>query len=136
MSIASAVRAAPDARASTRSAEAPAKVKTVRSWSTSECWSSSSTPAPNAVRNSAMRATSLPCETFGTASSRGATLEEQLALAHDLFAVDRDGRLEDHAVEVDRHLHIAADRRRRADGNVRGAEDLLVLEDVASQRRL
>ena len=42
----------------------------------------------------------------------------------------------DHAVEVNRDLDGAADRGRGAEGDVRGAEDLLVLEDVAGQRRL
>ena len=42
----------------------------------------------------------------------------------------------DDAVEVDRDLDGAADRRRGAEGDVAGAEDLLVLEDVAGQDRL
>ena len=45
-------------------------------------------------------------------------------------------RFEHHAVEVHRHLDFAADRRRGAEGDVGGAEDLLVLEDVAGQGRL
>ncbi len=63
-------------------------------------------------------------------------LDEQLAGADDRLAVDFDGRLEDHAVEVDRDLDGAADRRRGAEGDVGGAEDLLVLEDVAGEDRL
>ena len=62
--------------------------------------------------------------------------DEQFAVAHERLAVDLDGRLEDDAVEVDRDLDRAADRRRGAEGDVGGAEDLLVLEDVAGQDRL
>ncbi len=62
--------------------------------------------------------------------------DEQLAVADERLAVDLDGGLEDHAVEVDRHLDGAADRRRGAEGDVGGAEDLLVLEDVAGEDRL
>src|SRR4029077_19162768 len=61
---------------------------------------------------------------------------EQLAGADDLLAVDLNGWFEYHAVKVDRHLYFAADRRRGAEGDVGGAEDLLVLEDVAGQDRL
>ena len=61
---------------------------------------------------------------------------QQLAAADDRLAVDFDRRFEDHAVEVDRDLDGAADRRRGAEGDVGGAEDLLVLEDVAGQDRL
>ena len=52
------------------------------------------------------------------------------------LAVDLDRRLEDDDVEVDRDLDRAADRGRGAEGDVGGAEDLLVLEDVAGQDRL
>ncbi len=62
--------------------------------------------------------------------------DEQLAAADDRLAVDFDGRFEDDAVEVDRNLDCAADRRRGAEGDVAGTEDLLVLEDVAGQDRL
>ena len=44
--------------------------------------------------------------------------------------------VEDHAVEVDRHLTVPPIAGAGAEGDVRGAEDLLVLEDVAGQRRL
>ena len=59
-----------------------------------------------------MRVASCPSETFGTARICGGTgLDEQLAAADDLFAVDFHGRLEDHAVEVHGDLDAAADCR-------------------------
>src|SRR6478672_10822244 len=132
MSIASIAAAAP-ARSDSRSgAASPARVNTVRAWSASLWRSSGAAPSEKASSRAAIRAGSLPSETLGTASSVG-TSDEQLAVADERPSVDLHGRLEDDAVEVDWDLDRATDRRRSAEGDVRGAEDLLVLEDVAGQ---
>ena len=91
------------------------------------------TKAPRAARCGRRRA---PRRRWGRRAAVGARSDEQLAVADERLAVDLDRRLEDDAVEVDRDLDRAADRRRGAEGDVGGAEDLLVLEDVAGQDRL
>src|SRR4249920_752374 len=136
MSRISTACSAPATRASRRPGAPAASVKTVRSWSASEWRSSSVAPRAKAPCRAAMRPESRPSETLGTARSCATGSEEQLAAADDLLAVHFHGRLDDHAVEVDRDLDVAADRGRGAEGDVRGTEDLLVLEDVAGQRRL
>src|SRR3954451_16857436 len=67
---------------------------------------------------------------------RSSRSNERLATADDRLAVDFDRRIEDDAVDVDGHLDGAADRGRGTEGDVTGAEDLLVLEDVAGQQGL
>ena len=49
--------------------------------------------------------------------------------------VGLDGRLHHDDVLVDRDLDLAADARRGAEGDVAGAEDLLVLDQVAGEGR-
>src|SRR4029077_6558303 len=61
--------------------------------------------------------------------------EDESALVPHARAVDLERRLGDDAVEVDRHGHRAADRDARAERDVDAPEDLLVLEDVACERR-
>ena len=51
-------------------------------------------------------------------------------------AVERNRRPRHDRVEVDRHLHRPADSRGGAERDVAGAEDLLVLEDLAGEGRL
>src|SRR5215203_4462688 len=138
MSTVSSASSAPAVKASVRGLACPARVKTVRPWSTSVWRSSSWTPRVKARSRRERRSWSLPSETFGTAS-RGAMLgpsDEEVAVADDRLAVDLDRRLEDDAVEVHGDLHGAADRSRSAEGDMAGAEDLLVLEDVAGEDRL
>ena len=72
-------------------------------------------------RRSARRAVAVhPAQTSSSPRARSARRRPDRGLHHD-------------AVEVDRDLDLAADRRRGAEGDVGGAEDLLVLEHVAGQ---
>src|ERR1043166_5329728 len=142
MSIVSAASSAPLTSASVSRPPDPARVKTARSWSGSAWRSRSVTPPPKAASRASRRPASLPSETLGTASREaihcrlGQGSDHELAAVDDRLAVDLDGRLEQHAVEVHGNLNGAADRRRSAKGDVSGAEDLLVLEDVAGQHCL
>src|SRR6185312_4183190 len=129
MSIDSNASAAPATSDSVRPPGPPARVNTLRPGSGSVWKSSTSASRPSTSSSPAT-------ETLGTASRIGIRSDQELAAAEDRLAVDFDGRFLDHDVEVDRHLHGAADPRRGAEGDVGGAEDLLVLEDVPGQDRL
>src|SRR5690349_10272789 len=91
-------------------------------------------------------ASSRPSDTLGTASRRvmppdasptsGASrLEHEAPGVEHLRAADGEARVADEAVEVHGDAHRAADAGAGAEGDVDGAEDLLVLEDVAGQPR-
>src|SRR3982751_1701993 len=139
MSIVSSASSATAVSASVRLVPSPARVKTLRPWSASEWRSSRRAPRVKALCRRSSSPWSLPSETLGAARRDGifpSLSDEQIAAADDRLAVDFDGRFEDDAVEVNRDLDGAADRRRGAEGDVAGAEDLLVLEDVAGQDRL
>ena len=130
-------------RAGSSGASAPARVKTVRLWTASECSSSSATgSAPRQLAElrrspagvgalgdvrdgeQAVSAVGVPIRAAAPRRGRSRCRRPQtVGLHHD-------------AVEVDRHLDPAADRRRGAEGDVDGAEQLLVLEHVAGQLRL
>src|SRR5262245_23045585 len=118
MSIVSSACSAPNTSASRSGPGSPARVRTVRSWSASEGTSSRAAPREKAPRKASMRRASLPSLTLGTARSCEATSDQQLSAASDFGVADLDGRLEDHAVEVDWHLDVAADRGRGAEGDV------------------
>src|SRR6185437_13950973 len=137
MSISSAAAAAPASSDSARPPGSPARVKTLRPWSESVWKSRTRAARPNASVSRPTTSSSPAVETLGTASRSGISRsDQQLAAAEDRLAVDFDGRFLDHDVEVDGHLDRAADAGRGAEGDVGGAEDLLVLEDVSGQDRL
>src|SRR6185312_5191248 len=136
MSIDSNASSAPATSDSVRPPGPPARVNTLRPWSGSVWKSSTAAPRPNASASRPSISSSPATETLGTASRIGIRSDQELAAAEDRLAVDFDGRFLEHDVEVDGHLHGAADPRRGAEGDVGGAEDLLVLEDVAGQDRL
>ena len=58
---------------------------------------------------------------------------EQLAVVNKDLTIDFNVRFKHHTIEVNRDLHRAANCRRSTKRNVRGAEDLLILEDVSGQ---
>src|ERR1700760_3714073 len=138
MSIISAASAAPASSDSASPPASPAIAKTLRPWSVSVWKSRTRAERPNALASRSSASSSPAVETLGTASRSGivSRSDQQLAAAEDRLTVDFDGRFLDHDVEVDGDLDRAADPRRGAEGDVRGAEDLLVLEDVAGQDRL
>src|SRR5438105_14589222 len=77
-----------------------------------------------------------PSDTFGTASSVGGvtgSVEDVAAAVEDRPAVELERGVEHDHVEVDGHRHRASDARTGAEGNMDGAEDLLVLEHAAGQ---
>src|SRR6201996_7581602 len=135
---ATAASAAPASSDSPSPPASPARVKTLRPWSESVWKSRTRAERPNASASRPSVSSSPAVETLGTASRSGivSRSDQQLAAAEDRLTVDFDGRFLDHDVEVDRDLDRAADPRRGAEGDVRGAEDLLVLEDVAGEDRL
>src|ERR687897_558122 len=132
MSIRSTAARAPARRAGPRRSGRPAIVTAVRLCRVSK-WKSRSSGAPdeNASTISRRVPSRRPSEKFGTASS--IALDEQLTRTHDGRAVERDVGLHHDAIEVYGHLDSAPDRRRGAERDVDGAEDLLVLEHVAGQ---
>src|SRR6201991_936610 len=133
MSIVSAASAAPASSDSASPRASPARVKTLRAWSASVWKSRTRAERPNASASFPSASSSPAVETLGTAS-RSAIVsrsDQQLAAAEGRLTVDFDGRFLDHDVEVDGDRDLAADPRRGAEGDVRGAEDLLVLEGVA-----
>src|SRR5215211_1943186 len=133
MSMATAQAPAPRDRASPRRLTGAARVRTVRLWTGSECESSSSAPDANWAVTALTRDASRPSEKLGTERS---TSDQQLAGSHQRLAVDRHVGLGHHAVDVDRDLDGAPHRGVGAERDVRGAEDLLVLEQVAGEDRL
>src|ERR1700754_2830062 len=138
MSITSTASAAPASSDSASPPASPARVKTLRPWSVSVWKSRTRAARPNASARRPSVSSSPAVETLGTASRSGivSPSDQELAAAEDGLAVDFDGRFLDHDVEVDGDLDRAADPRRGAEGDVRGAEDLLVLEDVSGEDRL
>ena len=70
-------------------------------------------------RSSAIRTASRPSRDVGHCEERRGTVsDEQLAAADDLLPSISTVGSSDHAVEVDGNLHVAADRRRGAEGDV------------------
>ena len=138
MSMASTHARAPFTSAAASEPAGPLRVRTVRLWTASEWVSRSAAPVANAVEMASIRRSSRPSEKLGTARSMRAigALDEQLAVADDLAAVHGEGRLHHDAVEMDRHLDLAADPGRGAEGDVHGAQQLLVLEQLAAEDRL
>ena len=112
----------------------PARKKTARWWSASAERCSTSACVANAAPIASSTASSRPSETFGTATSRVMREHEAAAVEH-ARAADVERRVLDQAVEVDGHRDRAADAGARAERDVDRAEHLLVLEDVAGQRR-
>ena len=121
-----AASSAPATSASVSGPGSPARVKTVRSWSAS-VWRSSSVaprlegllqPLQTLARRCPRRRWERRAGPACSQASRCPGSDQQLAAADDRLAVDLDRRLEQHAVEVDRDLDRAADRRRGAEGDV------------------
>src|SRR5436190_1155526 len=122
---------APLIRDSPRRRGGAARVSTLRLCTGSEWTSSSSDPAANWAAMRSTRPRSRPSDTLGAASSTRS--DEELAGAHQCPAVELEGGLDDDAVDVDRDLNGPADPRRRTEGDVDGAQDLLRLDQVVAQ---
>ena len=131
-------RARPRAAPAPASPGSPASVKTQRLWSGSE-WTSSSSAPPRArerVADRVDRRVVAPLGDVGDGEQHGRSAHSDPAAGVEHAACRRRrASARDDDVEVDRDGDGPADAGARAERDVDGAEDLLVLEHVAGERR-
>ncbi len=138
MSIISSASAAPASSDSASPPGSPARVKTLRPWSTSVWKSRTRAARPNASASRPSASSSPAVETLGTAS-RSASSAGQISSSPPPRIASPSISTVGSLTTTSRWTGTwigAADPRRGAEGDVRGAEDLLVLEDVAGEDRL